>query len=271
VRNALLFLVLLLVASCAIEEAQPQKTKQLTIAQNFVITGQKKILSKIAKRRGINLSILELNANQVRKAIQQNPWEPGFDLIILDGISALQHLKGLAFEGVSYVPDSVVKVRHFKDLSNQYLWAAADAKAEPILKAHLAYVYRNRTTNKVLQTSYKDLLRGFIDHKLAFDTYQLQNTLLLCRYDTHLQVLKKAVQKRQFTYALSKPNRFFADYISLSVVEQTPHHQTAQDFVGFLHYLRDHNATFRNAFGMSKKSKVGKQPTPQVLLEFFEK
>lgn len=146
-RNALLFLVLLLVASCAIEEAQPQKTKQLTIAQNFMNTGQKKILSKIAKRRGINLSILELNANQVRKAIQQNPWEPGFDLIILDGISALQHLKGLAFEyhepafaaipiGVSYVPDSVVKVRHFKDLSNQYLWAAADAKAEPILKAH---------------------------------------------------------------------------------------------------------------------------------------
>ena len=281
-RNALLFLVLLLVASCAIEEAQPQKTKQLTIAQNFMNTGQKKILSKIAKRRGINLSILELNANEVRKAIQQNPWEPGFDLIILDGISALQHLKGLAFEyhepafaaipiGVSYVPDSVVKVRHFKDLSNQYLWAAADAKAEPILKAHLAYVYRNRTTNKVLQTSYKDLLRGFIDHKLAFDTYQLQNTLLLCRYDTHLQVLKKAVQKRQFTFALSKPNRFFADYISLSVVEQTPHHQTAQDFVGFLHYLRDHNATFRNAFGMSKKSKVAKQPTPQVLLEFFEK
>jgi hypothetical protein len=282
VRNALLFLVLLLVASCAIEEAQPQKTKQLTIAQNFMNTGQKKILSKIAKRRGINLSILELNANEVRKAIQQNPWEPGFDLIILDGISALQQLKGLAFEyhepafaaipiGVSYVPDSIVKVRHFNDLANQYLWATADDKSEAILKAHLAYTYRQRATNKQLNKIYKDLLRGFKDHQLAFDTYQLQNTLLLCRYDTHVHELKKAVKKRQFTFALKNQNHFFADYMSLSIVEQTPNYNTAKSFVAYLNYMRDHNATFRNTFGILTKRKTTRQPSPKTLLEFLEK
>lgn len=281
-RNFLTLLLIVLLTGCALEEAQPQKDSQLTIAQNFMSAAQKKILTKIAKRRSIDLTILDLNSGNMRKAIKRQPWEPGFDLILLDGITAQKSLSGLSFQyhnpafaaipiGVSYVLDSVVKVSHFKDLSEQYLWSAADNKALTILKANLAYVYRGREKNKQLNKVYKDLMRGFKDHKLAFDTYQLQNTLLLCRYDTHLHVLKKAVKKRQFTYALGKKNRYFADYMSLSIIEQTPNYRAAQRFVAYLNYLRDHNAAFRNAFGMSAKQKAVIQPTPKVLLEFLEK
>ena len=281
-RSFLSLLLILLLTGCALEEAQPQKDSQLTIAQNFMSAAQKKILTKIAKRRAIDLTILDLYSDNMRKAIKKQPWEPGFDLIVLDGIAAQKNLDGLSFQyhqpafaaipiGVSYVLDSVVKVQHFKDLSSQYLWAAADTKSEAVLKAHLAYAYRQRKTNKPLNKVYKDLMRGFKDHKLAFDTYQLQNTLLLCRYDTHLHVLKKAVKKRLFTYALGKKNRFFADYMSLSIIEQTPNYRAAQRFVAYLNYLRDHNAAFRNAFGMSAKRKAAPQPKPKVLIEFLEK
>jgi hypothetical protein len=282
VRSFLSLLLILLLAGCALEEAQPQKDGQLIIAQNFMSAAQKKILTKIAKRRSIDLTILDLNSGKIRKAVKKQPWEPGFDLILLDGIAALKNLEGLSFQyhqpnfaaipiGVSYVPDSVVKVQHFKDLSSRYLWAAADNKSEAVLKAHLAYIYRARETNKQLNKVYKDLLRGFKDHKLAFDTYQLQNTLLLCRYDTHLQVLKKAVKKRQFTFALKNQNRYFADYMSLSIIEQTPNYIAAKRFVAYLNYMRDHSRAFRNAFGIIAKRKVAPQPKPKVLLEFLEK
>lgn len=281
-RSFLSLLLILILAGCALEEAQPQKDSQLIIAQNFMSAAQKKILTKIAKRRSIDLTILDLNSGKIRKAVKKQPWEPGFDLILLDGIAALKNLEGLSFQyhqpafaaipiGVSYVPDSVVKVRHFKDLSSQYLWAAADTKSEAVLKAHLAYIYRQRETNKQLNKVYKDLMRGFKDHKLAFDSYQLQNTLLLCRYDTHLQVLKKAVKKRQFTFALKNQNRYFADYMSLSIIEQTPNYRAAQKFVAYLNYMRDHNSAFRNAFGIIAKRRVAPQPKPKVLLEFLEK
>ncbi len=281
-RNALLLLILLLLASCAIEEAQPQKERQLTIAQNFMNKAQKKILLKMAKRRNIDLKILDLSASKMRKAIKKNQWEPGFDLLILDGLQAQNTLKGLSFQfaepgyaaqpiGVSYLPDSVVKVNHFKDLSSQYLWAAADTKSEAILNLHLAYAYRKRDTDKKLNRAYKDLIRGFKDHKLAYDTYQLRNTLLLCTYNTHLHELKRVVKKRQFTFALGNPKRFYADYMSLFIIEQTPQYQSALRFVRFLHYMRDHNAKFRNAFGIMPKSKITKQPTPRKLLELLEK
>ena len=281
-RSFLFILLILLFAGCALEEAQLQKEKQLVIAQNFMSAAQKKVLTKIAKRRSIKLIVIEMSPGNIRKALQRNPWEPGFDLILLDGISALQHLKGLEFQyhepafaaipiGVSYVPDSIVKVRHFNDLANQYLWATADDQSEAILKAHLAYTYRQRATNKQLNKIYKDLLRGFKDHQLAFDTYQLQNTLLLCRYDTHVHELKKAVKKRQFTFALKNQNHFFADYMSLSIVEQTPNYNTAKSFVAYLNYMRDHNATFRNTFGILTKRKTTRQPSPKTLLEFLEK
>ena len=282
VRNLLFIYLLLLFTGCAIDDAQPQKEKQLTLAQNFMTARQKKVMLKIAKRRHIDLTILELTPSAIRKAIKKHPWEPGFDLIILDGIIAQKALDGIDFQyhdaafaaipiGVSYVPDSIVKVSHFKDLSQQYLWSAADDKALTILKANLAYVYRNRDKNKQINQVYKDLLRGFKDHQLAFDNYQLLNTLLLCRYDTYIHVLKKAAKRRRFTFALDQKNRYYADYMSLSIIEQSPQYITAKKFVHYLDYMRDNKAAFRNTFGMAQKQKVTRQPTVETLLKNLEK
>jgi hypothetical protein len=282
VRNILLLFLLLLFSGCAIEEAQPQKEKQLTLAHNFMTAAQKQVLLKIAKRRKIALSIVELSPYQIRKSLKNHPWEPGFDLIILDGILAQKALDSIDFQyhdaafaaipiGVSYIPDSVVKVRNFSDLSKHYLWAAADDKAQTILEANLDYTYRNRENNKELNKAYKDLLRGFKDHKLAYDNYQMLNTLLLCRYDTYLHLLKKAAKKRRFTFALSKKKKYYADYISLSIIEQSPQYYTARRFVRHLTFMRDNNAAFRNAFGMAVKHDMQKQPTVQVLLQYLDK
>ena len=281
-RNILFLYLFFLLTGCAIDEAQPQKEKQLTLAQNFMTTSQKKVMLKIAKRRHIDLTILDLSANSIRKAIKKHPWEPGFDLIMLDGIVAQKSLAGLSFQyhnpafaaipiGVSYVPDSIVKVSHFNDLSQQYLWSAADNKAQTILNANLAYVYRGREQNKQLNQVYKDLMRGFKDHQLAFDNYQLLNTLLLCRYDTYLHVLKKAAKRRRFTFALDNNNHYYADFISLSIIEQSPQYITAKKFVHYLDYMRDQQAAFRTAFGMAKKYEVRRQPTVQTLLNYLEK
>jgi hypothetical protein len=282
VRNTLFLYILLLLTGCAIEEAQPQKEKQFTLAHNFMTTEQKQVLFKIAKRRKIKLSVVELSPNQIRKSLKNHPWEPGFDLLMLDGIVAQKALDGIDFQyhdaafaaipiGVSYVPDSIVKVRNFSDLSKHYLWAAADDKAQTILKANLDYAYRKRENNKELNKAYKDLLRGFKDHKLAFDNYQLLNTLLLCRYDTYLHVLKKAAKKRRFTFAFGKKKQYYSDFISLSIIEQSPHYYTARKFVRHLTFMRDNNTAFRKAFGMAVKHDVQKQPTAQVLLQYLDK
>jgi hypothetical protein len=121
VRNLLFIFLFVLFTGCAIEEAQPNTENKLTVVQNFMSDAQKQVLFKIAKRRKIELSIIELSANQIRKSLKNQPWEPGFDLIILDGILAQKALNGIDFQyhdaafaaipiGVSYVPDSVVKV-----------------------------------------------------------------------------------------------------------------------------------------------------------------
>ena len=70
-------LLLFLLGSCAIEEAQPQNDAKLIIAQDFLSKAQKKVLVKIAKRREIDLSIRDLSAKEIRNILRKNPWEPG--------------------------------------------------------------------------------------------------------------------------------------------------------------------------------------------------
>ncbi len=266
-RSYLSLLLILLLAGCALENAQPETHQELAIAQNFMSASQKHIFQKIAKRKHLKLTILDLSARAIRKAIQTNPWDPGFDLILIDGLSEQRHLKKLHFAhhepyfasipiGISYVPDSVVKVRAFEDLSQLYLWAAADKKAEPILKAHLAYAYRERNENADLQQSYRQLLQGYKDHELALETdFERKKTLYLCRYDTHLQHLKPFFKNRQFTFA-RKPNQaFYADYLCLTVVQQSSQHVLAMHFVELLQQKRDQNKAFQKAFGIVAQRK----------------
>lgn len=282
VRNLLFIFLFLRLTSCAIEEAQPHADNQLTVAQNFMTNAQKQVLFKMAKRRNLKLTIIELSPQQIRKALQKQPWKPGFDIVILDGLQAQKALTGIDFQfhqanfaaipiGVSYVPDSVVKVRHFRDLSRHYLWSAADNQAQPILNAHLNYAYRARENKQQLNKTYKTLLRGFKDHQLAFDKYQLLHTLLLCRYDTHLHVLKKAAKKRRFTFALDQNHKCYADYMSLSIIEQSANYHNAQQFKRYLTFMRDNNAAFREVFGIAAKQDIKMPPTASWLLQNLEK
>jgi hypothetical protein len=197
VRNLLFIFLFLRLTSCAIEEAQPHAENQLTVAQNFMTNAQKQVLFKMAKRRNLNLTIIELNPQQIRKALQKQPWEPGFDVVILDGLQAQKALTGIDFQfhqanfaaipiGVSYVPDSVVKVRHFRDLSRHYLWSAAD-------------------------------------------------------------------------------------YMSLSIIEQSANYHNAQQFKRYLTFMRDNNAAFREVFGIAAKQDIKIQPTASWLLQNLEK
>lgn len=281
---AKLYFVLLLffLGSCAIEEAQPQNDAQLVIAQDFLNKDQKTLLTKIAKRRKIQLSIRDLSAKEIRKTLRKSPWDPGFDLVLVGSLEAQKSLQALKFQyqertfgiipiGISYVTDSVVRVKHFKDLSENYLWAPADTYAQTILSAHLSYAYRKREKNRAVNKAYKDFKRGLKEHRLAFDSYNLQNTLLLCRYDTYLHFLKKEVPSRKFTHAVESKANYFADYISLYIVAQTKNYQNAKKMLRFLHYLRANNPKFRRAFGMIEPPRKCKQPTPQTLLEFLEK
>lgn len=281
-HRILYILLVFIFSACSLEEIQPVHNKQLIIAQNFMSRAQQQILQKIAKRKRIQLTIKKLSAQQIRKHIQQKPWDPGFDLIMLDGILEQAVMERLPFQykepqfaiiplGVSYVPDSVVKVKHFKDLSTKYLWAPADDKVKAILKLHLAYAYRKRDTQKKVKQAYLDLLRGFKDHELQFDTYQLQNTLLLCRLDTHLHSLQKEVKRRQFTYALHAPTAYYADYMGLYIIEQCSSYHLAKQFVQYLHYRQEHQTAFRNAFGCIKKSKKQKHTPIKELLKYRDK
>lgn len=282
-RSYLSFLLILLLAGCALENAQPETHQELTLAQNFMSAAQKHIFEKIAKRKHLKLTILELSAGAIRKAIQSNPWDPGFDLILIDGLSEQRHLKNLHFAhhepyfasipiGISYVPDSVVKVRAFEDLSQLYLWAAADKKAEPILKAHLAYAYRERKKNAAMQQNYRQLLQGYKDYELALEAdFERKKTLYLCRYDTHLQHLKPFFKNRQFTFA-RKPNQaFYADYLCLAIVQQSSQHVLAMNFAKLLQQKRDQNKAFQKAFGIVAQRKTKKVCRPQVLKDYLEK
>jgi hypothetical protein len=281
---AKLYFVLLLIflGGCAIEEAQPQNDAQLIMATDFLSKEQKRVLVKVAKRRKLELRILDLSADEIRTALRKKPWEPGFDMVLLGSLESQNALKHIDFQyqennygvipiGVSYVPDSIIKLPQFKDLSAHYLWAAADKHALGILKANLNYIYRNRENVNSVNKAYSAYTRGLRDHKLAFDNYNLHNTLLLCRFDTYLDYLKKEVPSRLFTYALPDHNKFFADYIGLYIIEQCNHYSNAKKMLHFLHYLRDNKPKFRSTFGIIKKPSKRKQPTPQTLLDFLEK
>lgn len=282
-RSYLSLLLILLLAGCALENAQPDTRKRLAIAQNFMSAEQKQILQKIAKRKHLKLDILDLSVGDIRKALQTNPWDPGFDLILIDGLSEQRYLKKSQFAhyepyfasipiGISYVPDSVVKVRAFEDLSKLYLWAAADKKAAPILKAHLSYTYRQRHENKAIKERYKQLLQGLKDRELALDAdFASKNTLYLCRYDTYLQRLKPFLKRRQFTFA-RKPNQaFYADYLCLALVQQSSNHALAVHFIKMLQQKRDQNKVFQKAFGIVVQRKKKNVCNPKVLTAYLEK
>ena len=96
-RSYLSLLLILLLAGCALENAQPESHQELTLAQNFMSAAQKHIFQKIAKRKHLKLTILELSAGAIRKALQTNPWDPGFDLILIDGLSEQRHFKKMHF------------------------------------------------------------------------------------------------------------------------------------------------------------------------------
>jgi len=266
VRRFLSILFLCFLFGCAIEDVAQKEDKQLVIAQNFMTKDEINLLHRIAKQHNIKLVVQFLSIKQIKNALQNTPWDPGFDLVFVDGLYNQVLLDSVGFQysepqfgtipiGISYIDSNEIKVNDFKELANNYLWSAADLKSENILKLHFDYLFGQKANDKELEKEYQRLILGLKHHQVKYDNYQLKNGLLLCRYDTYLQQIEKTNAFRKFNYALCSKGRFYADYIGVYIVEQNTRIALARKFIDLLHKQRDSQSTFCQTFGMLKYSK----------------
>lgn len=265
-RRFLTILFLCFLFGCAIEDVAQKDDKQLVIAQNFMGKEQKNLLHRIAKQHNIKLIVQDMSIQQIKNALHDAPWDPGFDLIIVDGLINQVQLNAVGFQysepqfgtipiGISYIDSNEIKVKDFKELAYNYLWSAADLKSENILKLHFNYLFGQKPNDNVLEKEYQRLILGLKNHQVKYDNFQLKYGLLLCRYDTYLQQIGKTNPNRKFNYALCSTGRFYADYLGVYIVEQNARIALARKFVDQLHLQRDNQSSFCTIFGMLKSSK----------------
>lgn len=282
--KSLFFCILTLVLfACQIEVAQPEVNKELRIASNFITSKQESFFRVWQKKSGIKISFLRLSPQQIRQQIKKQPWNPGFDVVWLNGLQAYADLNGAPFQasyldfaqipiGLSYVPDSIDQVNNFIELSQTNLWAAADEQSYALLKVHFAYAFKNRSKNKKQQEAYQQIMSGLKDRKLAFNgADQYHTNMLLCRYDTYLQELKPADKKQRILYPKFFRYSGVSDRSTFSIVRQASNYANAKLFYAFLNKQLRKNAKFCRRLGYKKIAPTQKLISSQALLSLLKK
>ncbi|MFM8596786.1 MAG: hypothetical protein ACKOBN_06815 [Flavobacteriales bacterium] len=269
--------------ACRVEVATPEVNHELRIVSNFLTPKQQLYFKDWQKKSGIKIEFLRLNIQQIRSRIKNYPWNPGFDLVWLNGLEAYSQLEGTPFQerhpdfaqipvGLSYVPDSLEQVQDFIKLSKTNLWAAADEESYTILKAHIAFAFRKRDQDQKLQKAYLTILRGLKERKLAFngaDTYH--TNMLLSRYDTYYQQLKPANRQQRIIFP-----RFFkyagvADRNIICFVKQAINFSSAKRFEAYLRKQMQKNQNFFKMLGFKKIDSSAKLIPSSTLLSYLKK
>jgi hypothetical protein len=284
VHKLLLFSFLcILLAACRVEVAQPEVNKELRIASNFLTPKQQSYFRAWQKKSGIKITFLRLNVQQIRNQIKKKPWNPGFDLVWLNGLEAYAQLEGTPFQesypdfaqipiGLSYVPDSIDQVSNFIELSKTNLWAAADDYCYAVLKAHLSFAFRNRDKNKQQQKGYATILRGLKERKLAFNgANEYHTNMLLSRYDTYHQELKPANSKQRVIYPKLFKYTGVSDRNIICVVQQAMYYSSAKRFQAYLSKQLQKNPKFCQKLGFKRIEANSKLISSKALLALLKK
>lgn len=284
VHKLILFSLLCgLSVACSVEVAQPEVNKELRIASNFLTPIQQSYFRTWQKKSGIKIEFLRLNAQQIRYRIKKKPWNPGFDLVWLNGLDAYAQLDKTPFQerypdfaqipiGLSYVPDSLDQVKNFVELSKTNLWAAADDASFGLLKAHFSFAYRNREKNPQQQKAYLAIIRGLKERKLAFNgANEYHTNMLLCRYDTYHQQLKPANRKQRIFYPKFFKYRGVADRNIICIVQQAMNYSSAKRFKAYLQKQLQKNPKFCQKLGFKKIGGYSKLISSKALLNYLKK
>jgi hypothetical protein len=269
--------------ACQIEVAQPAVNKELRVASNFITKKQQGFFRAWQKKSGIKISFLRLNPQQIRQLIKKQPWNPGFDVVWLNGLEAYSKLSDTPFQanyldfaqipiGLSFVPDSIDQVTNFIELSQTNLWAAADDQSYNILKAHLDFAFRNRAKSKKKRDRYQQIISGLKDRKLAFNgADQYHTNMLLSRYDTYLHELKPADKKQRIIYPQFFRYSGVSDRSTFSIVRQASNYTNAKLFFAFLNKQLRKNAKFCQRLGFKKITPKEKLISSKTLLPLLKK
>ena len=280
----LLFAILSFVFfACQIEVAQPAVNKELRVASNFITKKQQGFFRAWQKKSGIKISFLRLSPQQIRELIKKKPWNPGIDVVWLNGLEAYSKLKGTTFQanyldfaqipiGLSFVSDSIDQVNNFIELSQTNLWAAADDQSYNILKAHLDFTFRNRAKSKKQRVGYQQIMSGLKERKLAFNgADQYHTNMLLSRYDTYLHELKPADKKQRIIYPQFFRYSGVSDRSTFSIVRQASNYTNAKLFFTFLNKQLRKNAKFCQRLGYKKIAPKEKLISSKTLLPLLKK
>lgn len=272
-----------LLLGCSVEVAPSEVNHKLRIASNFLTPIQEAYFKKWQKKSGIKIAFMRLDTEQIRSRIKTKPWDPGFDLVWLNGLEAYSQLEGTPFQerqldfaqipiGLSYVPDSLEQVKNFIELSKTNLWAAADDESYTILKAHLAFAFRNRDQNQKLQKAYLNILRGLKERKLAFNGANTYHTnMLLSRYDTYYQLLKPANRQQHIIFPKFFKYSGVADRNIICIVKQAMNFSSAKRFEAYLHRQLQKNHNFCKKLGFKKIETNSKLISSKALLNYLKK
>lgn len=139
--------LLQLVIGCQIETAAPPKKMTLRIASTFLEAKDSVLFKSFAKSEKIAIQIVPISLDSIRKDLQNDPYNNGFDLVLLNSSFELHALSKRNL--LQEIPEL------FKDYNPQY----KSSKNDWITIGLDPYILSAGDSNEVIQT-YNDLIYG---------------------------------------------------------------------------------------------------------------
>lgn len=254
------FLVVLL-ASCSIEEANHSNKNELIIASDFLRSKDTMLFRNFSKTNNIRIKIKFLSSDSIQRSLRKDGFNSNFDLVFVKSLSSVKDLKPIKFHHLSqniikdsltnfrafqnnswfavgvdpyvfsYVPDSLDVPTSYKDLTKNFNYSCLNPTENAVLLAHIKHLTKKK------QSYYSTWKKSFEGNYLPFNkgTDSLPSKqFLLLKWSQYLEnpILKKN-KKRIATYFFNNSG-LYADRKCVAVILQAKNFKNACLFLSFL-------------------------------------
>ncbi len=260
-----LFISVLLVASCSLETAGPDYQTDLVIASNFLKAKDTIYYKGFEKRTGINIKILNMSADSIQQILKSKGYNAKIDLVFLNSLTHVKDFetsffhefqsnyakKQLSFykpilknkwlvAGIdpyvfSYFQDSIERPTNYNDLTNGFLWATPNEENLDVFLAHVKYNLRKNNEHGFKEWNEK-FKRNQVIYDEGTDSTASIQFLLSKESDIKSDPRLSKQKKRVISYPTGNSGCSFADRYCLALVDQSLNFYNAKRLLKYIHF-----------------------------------
>lgn len=259
---AFIFTVLVtILASCSIEEANQNKKNELIIASDFLKSKDTILFKNFSKSNNIRIKIKFLNADSIQTRLRKDGFNSNFDLIFVKSLQSVKSLKTITFHHLSRnmiisslfnfrafqnnswfavgvdpyvfsaVPDTLEIPTSYKDLTKKFNYSCFNPYENVVLLAHVKHLTKNKPS---FYSSWKKYFEeNYVPFNAGTDSLPSKQFLLL-KWSNYLEnSFIRENKKRKVNFILNN-SALYADRKCVAVVLQAKNFKNASLFLSFL-------------------------------------